>query len=179
MNGLAEKMKSAGVDTIGARLTAVCVEAIRRHPDSPSDAWHYVGSVFGHEFVRGLMGDMRGSCIGGSRLDALIEGIAPKNRHTKVGLAAANKPYEPRLIPQERIEKRRELEQIVRSKYKNSSGVSWSEVSWHELVALGRDGKEAAALLAACSSDVPNDGRTVGDVLGVKQTDAIIAAVRG
>jgi hypothetical protein len=83
------------------------------------------------------------------------------------------------VIPPERLEKRRELQHIVRSKYKNSSDVAWSDVGWHELNSLKRDGAEATALLAAGPAHVPNDGRTAGQVLGVKQIDQIIAGVRG
>jgi hypothetical protein len=43
---------------------------------------------------------------------------------------------------------------------------------------LQRDGVEAKALLAAGPAGVPNDGRTVGDVLGVPAVDQIIKAAR-
>lgn len=164
MNALAEKLTVAGVDTIGARLTAVCTEALRRYPDSIMDAWRHVGIAFGHEFMGGLVDDMRGG------RPAVPHKIDPPR--------AAPIPYRARVIEPERLKKRRELQQIVRSKYQNSAGVAWSDVSWHALSALSRDGNEAVALLAAFSSDVPNDGRTVGDVLGVQRVDEIIAKAR-
>lgn len=173
MNAFAEKMKDAGVDTIGARLTTACTEAIRRHPDSVVDAWRYVGATFGHEFVRGLMNDMQ-------RISPVqAPQSSPPTPLSKGNHAMANPaPYKPRVIPQERLEKRRELQQIVRSKYQNSGGIAWSDVGWHELRLLQRDGGEAAALLAASPGDIPNDGRTVGNVLGIKKTDEIIAQFR-
>lgn len=170
MNAMAEQLKAAGVDTIGARLTAVCTEAIRHHPESAADAWRYVGAVFGHEFVRSLMNDMqRNSPAKEPKSSPLL-----LDNHERASTA----PYKPRVIPQERLEKRRQLQQIVRSKYKNSGDVPWSDVGWHELSGLQRDGREANALIAAGPASVPNDGRSVGDVLGVKQVDAIIAEVR-
>jgi hypothetical protein len=186
MNALAEKLKSAGVDTIGARLTTACTEALRRHPDSVVDAWQYVGAVFGHEFVRGLMDDMKGTASTPApaqvKIEPGIESKMPEYRYqaedNRTGNTTTSVPYTPRVIPPERLEKRRELQRIVRSKYKNSGNVAWSDVSWHELHGLQRDGKEANALLAAGPANVPNDGRTVGDVLGIKETDEIIGQLR-
>lgn len=171
MNAFAEKLQAAGVDTVGARLTAACTEAIRRHPESAVDAWRYVGAVFGHEFVRLLMKDMQN-----------VPAQEPKSPPTPLSKGnhamASPVPYKPRVIPQERLEKRRELQQLVRSKYRNSADVPWSDVGWHELNGLKRDGNEATALLQASPANVPNDGRNVGDVLGIKKTDEIIAHVR-
>lgn len=172
MSAMAEKMRAAGVDTIGARLTAACTEAIRRHPDSVVDAWRYAGATFGHEFVRAIMSDMQKSA-------PQKEQRSPATPLSSGNHAMASPaPYKPRVIPPERLEKRRELQQFVRSKYKNSGGICWSDVGWHELTLLKRDGKEAEALLAACGSQVPNDGRTVGDVLGIKKVDEIIEQAR-
>lgn len=171
MNAFAEKLQAAGVDTVGARLTAACTEAIRRHPESAVDAWRYVGAVFGHEFVRLLMKDMQNVPV--------QEPKSPPTPLSKGNHAMASPaPYKPRVIPQDRLEKRRKLQQLVRSKYKNSGGIAWSDVGWHELTLYGRDGLEANALLAAAPAAIPNDGRTVGDVLGIKRTDEIIAKVR-
>lgn len=164
MTAMAEKLKDAGVDTIGAALTAACIEGLRQHPDSVIEAWHYAGSVFGHEFVRGLMRDMQGS--------SPVKSV-PSNHSV-----AGSKAYQPRVIPPERLERRRELQRIISSKYKNSANIAWSDVGWHELSALKRDGLEAAALLAAGPATVPNDGRSVGDVLGIKRTDEIIEQLR-
>jgi hypothetical protein len=169
MNAIAKKLKEAGIDTIGARLTTICTEAIRRHPDSVVDAWRYVGAMFGHEFVRGIMQDM------GAKEREQMSPLRDNQAQQQVGVTA---PYKPRVIPKERLEKRRELQQIVRSKYRNSNGIAWSEVGWNELVANVRDGNEAQALLAAAPANVPNDGRKVGDVLGIKRIDEIIEAVR-
>lgn len=172
MNAMAEKLKAAGVDTVGARLTAACTEGIRHHPDSVVDAWRYVGAIFGHEFVRLLMKDMQNNA-------AAQEPKSPPTPFSSGNHAMASPaPYKPRVIPQERLEKRRELQQIVRSKYKNSGNIAWSDVGWHELHALKRDGVEAKALLEAGPANIPNDGRTVGDVLGVQRIDQIIKAVR-
>lgn len=172
MNAFSEKLKDAGVDTVGARLTAACVEAIRRHPDSAVDAWRFAGASFGHEFVRGLMNDMQ-------RNAPQIEQKSPSTPLSRGNHAMANPaPYKPRVIPPERLEKRRELRQVIRSKFKNSGDVPWSDVGWHELNGLKRDGKEAIALLEAGPQNVPNTGMTVGDVLGIKKTDEIIAQVR-
>jgi hypothetical protein len=184
MSDLAEKMKDAGVDTIGAQLTAICVEAIRRHPHSVVDAWRWSGETYGHQFIRKLMSDMQGNAPTSKAFDKIAAGL---NEALDIARGFTEpsrlpvptpKPYQPRVIPQERLEKRRELRQIVRSKYMNSGGISWSDVSWHELSGLKRDGAEAEALLAACASQVPNDGRTVGEVLGIKRTNEIIAAMR-
>lgn len=192
---LAEKLKDAGVDTIGAQLTAVCTEAIRQHPDSVIDAWRYVGAVFGHEFVRGLMSDMQPK----------VQTVEPKKAFDKIsaglsealdiarGTAEPSKFHVPtpkpdkrflappsasHVITHERLKKRREIGQLVRSKYMNSGGIAWSDVGIHESHGLIRDGKEAAALLQACGPNVPNDGSTYGDILGSKRVDEIIAQVR-
>lgn len=171
MNAFAEKLKAAGVDTIGARLTTACAEALRRHPESVVDAWRHVGAVFGHEFVRSLMKDMQ-----------TAPGAKPRSPPTPLSKGnhamAAPAPYKSRVIPNERLEKRRELQHIVRSKYKNSGDVPWSDVGWHELAGLRRDGQEAIALMDAGPQNVPNDGRNVGDVLGIKRVDEIVGKVR-
>jgi hypothetical protein len=187
MTAMAEKMNEAGVDIIGARLTAACIEAIRSHPDSVVDVWRTVGASFGHEFVRALMNDMQPKvqtveprkafdkiAAGLNEALAVASGIAePSKLHIP-----APKPYQPRVIPPERLEKRRELQQLIRSKYKNSGGVAWSEVGWHELHGVKRDGTEAKALLEAGPANVPNTGQTVGQVLGVQRVDEIIMSVR-
>lgn len=177
MNAFVEKMKDAGVDTVGARLTTTCIEAIRRHPDNIVDAWRYVGATFGHEFVRSLIADMqpKGQTIETKFHRAPASLLSPRNNTISSPSPA---PYKPRVISPERLEKRRELRQIVRSKYQNSGGIAWSDVGWHELSALKRDGVEAQALLDACQAAVPNDGRTVGDVLGIKMVDEIIGKAR-
>jgi hypothetical protein len=187
MNALAEKMKAAGVDTVGARLTTACTEALRKYPDSAVEAWRYVGAVFGHEFVRGLMDDMKGPPVKPSldqevriepgELPTMSEYLA-RCEVNRTSNAAFSQPYKPRVIPPERLEKRRELQRIIRSKYKNSGDVAWSDVGWHELQGLKRDGAEARALLEAAPASVPNDGRSVGDVLGVKRVDEIIGQIR-
>lgn len=171
MNAMAEKLKEAGVDTVGAKLTAMCTEAIRRHPDSVVDAWRFVGASFGHEFVRGLMNDMQ-------RNLPQKEQKSPPTPLSRDNHSLGGATYKPRVIPPERLEKRRELRQIIRSKYKNSGDVAWSDVGWHELNGLKRDGTEAMALLKAGPANVPNDGRSVGDVLGIQRVDEIIGAVR-
>jgi hypothetical protein len=168
VNAMAEKLKEAGVDTIGARLTAACTEAIRQYPGSIAEAWRFVGVTFGHEFVRGLMKDMQ-------RNEPQIEQTSPPVHAIGV---PEQKPHQTRVIPPERLEKRRELRQVIRSKYKNSGDIAWSDVGWHELHGLKRDGVEARALLDAAPGNVPNDGRSVGEVLGVKRVDEIIGAVR-
>lgn len=172
MTGLTEKLKEAGVDTVGALLTAACTEAIRRHPESAVDAWREVGRTFGHEFVRGLMQDMQGNL---SAKEPSSPPTFPSRDNHRIGSPA---PYKPRIIPPERLEKRRQVQQFIRSKYRNSGDVPWSDVGWHELSGLKRDGKEAQALLDAGPANVPNDGRSVGDVLGVKKVDEIIAEAR-
>lgn len=171
MTMLAEKLKSAGVDTIGAKLTAAVTDGLRHHPDSVVDAWRYAGAVFGHEFARELMRDMKGAAIGNEQKSPLSP--LQKDNHS-----IASKPYTPRVISKETIERRRKLQEAIRSKYKNSGGISWSEVTWHELTALARDGKEATALYKAGPANIPNDGRTVGDVLGAKRIDEIIGELR-
>lgn len=174
MNALSEKMKDAGVDTLGARLTTVCVEAVRQYPGSIAEAWRFVGAAFGHEFIRGLMNDMQRNTPAPAQEPKSPPTPLSKGNHSMASPA----PYKPRVIPAERLEKRRQLQQIVKSKYKNSGDVPWSDVGCHEALGLMRDGREVEALLAACPSDLPNDGRTFGDVLGAKRVDEIIAQVR-
>lgn len=164
MTMLAEKLKDAGADTVGARFTSACVNALRS-TRSPLEAWESVGRSFGLEFLSGLERDIRGA--------AHVEPVLVAS--TNIGI---QKPYQPRAIAPERMETRRKIEEVVRSKFKNSLGVFWSDVGWHELSALQRDGSEAAALLAAGPASVPNDGRNVGQVLGVKEVDRIIGALR-
>lgn len=183
MTILAEKLKEAGADTIGAQLTAACTQAARLHPNDPEAAWRSVGISFGHAFIRGIMTDMSPAPGPERQLSArsidwkpMDMGLA--NASVRFDRAPVIKPYQPKVIAPERLEKRRELRNIVRSKYKNSGDVAWSDVGWHELHALKRDGVEAQALLADGPANVPNDGRSVGDVLGVKRIDEIIKRVR-
>lgn len=163
MTMLAEKLKDAGADTVGAQFTAVCTQALRDHPSNLMEAWRTIGLAFGYEFLRGLAADMRGET--GDRVPASV---------TPMPVAPKKPP-----LRKEIIEKRERVEHVIRSRFKNSAGIAWSDVGWHELPALARDGKEAASLLQAGPANVPNDGRTVGQVLGVKQTDAVIEAMRG
>lgn len=166
MTALAEKLKEAGADTLGAKLTTACIDAIRLNPKSVEAAWRHVGLAFGHSLIRGLMDDMQPP-------------RAARAERERVSRGPERAPIgQPVVIPAERIEKRRQLQAIVRSKYKNSGNVSWSDVGWHELTALERDGMEARALLREGPANVPNDGRTVGDVLGIKRTDEIIGSLR-
>lgn len=156
MTALAEKLKAAGVDTVGARLTDVCIEGLRLYPDSLIKAWAHVGMSFGYDFLRDRAKDM---------------GLPDVPERSF-------RPIQPRIVTSEQLERRRQLKEVVRSKFKNSAGVAWSDVSWHELPALARDGNEAVALLTAGPAGVPNDGRTVGQVLGIRRTDQIIKAAR-
>ena len=156
MTALAEKLKRAGADTVGARVTTLCVEALRLHPDNLIKAWSHVGSSLGYDLLRDLAKDM---------------GLPNIPDHQPL-------PFRPRIVPPERLERRQNLREVIRSKYKNGAGIAWSDIGWHELPALTRDGKEAAALLKAGPASIPNDGRTVGQVLGVKRTDQIIKSLR-
>lgn len=170
MSALAEKLKSAGVDTVGARLVAECTQAIRVYQD-PWKAWQHVGSVFGHDFIRSLMGDMQN--VPGTAAREASQNSAPvasSNPAPDVSIS----PYKPR-APDPKVA---DIVRRARSKYFNSGGIAWSDVSLVELTALKRDGGEAEALLNACPHDTPNDGRTLGDVLGIKMVDQIIAQVR-
>ena len=190
MSGLAEKMKSAGVDTIGARLTTVCIEGLRLSPNNARQAWDHAFNEFGRHFVMGIIEDMASAPTQTEKLirDTQSQPVAiepfirfdPDKSPSKIFREETSiKPYQPRVIAPERLEKRREFQQIVRSKYKNSGGVVWSDVGWHELHGLKRDGAEAKALLDSGPANVPNTGGTVGDILGVKRVDEIIAMVRG
>ena len=185
MTALAEKLKEAGADTTGAKFTAICTDALRRHPDNLGAAWADVGASFGLGFLRGLQSDMRAhepaavpkfkAAYGGSARNSMgaISKVNP------IWLQPEEpKPYQPRVIPQARIERRQQLQEVVRSKFKNSANVAWSDVGWHELSAMSRDGVEARALLNAGPAAVPNDGRKVGDVLGVKKIDEIVGNIR-
>lgn len=157
MSALAEKLKKAGADTVGAQLIAACTQEIQQGMRDPATVWRRVGALFGQQLVSIIMADM--------------------------GLASTvsqptSAPHPPVVLSPERLENRRKLREVVRSKYKTSAGVSWSDVGWHELPALQRDGKEAAALLARGPANVPNDGRTVGQVLGIAQVNKIVEGVR-
>lgn len=175
MTALAEKMEKAGVDTLGAKLTTACIEGLRHWPNNPRMAWDYAFKEIGREFVMGLMADMAPTAA--SPAAPISEPPGRWITGTEL-MAAGSQVDKPRVIPPERLEKRRQLQQVVRSKYRNSADVPWSDVGWHELYGLKRDGAEATALLAAGPANVPNDGRRVGDVLSVQTVDAIIKAVR-
>jgi hypothetical protein len=155
MTAFAEKLKAAGVDTIGAKLTAAVSDGLRKHPNNPVDAWTYAGFIFGHVFTQGLMMDMKGSAN-----------------------SLPVKPYQPRVISEETVNRRRKQVASIRSKYKNSGGIFWSDVGYHELHGLARDGKEAKALLDACPANIPNDGRTIGKILGAARIDKIVGDIR-
>lgn len=167
MTAFAEKLKEAGADTLGAQLITVLTDGVRRHPDSVVDAWRHAGAIFGYELARKIMKDM-----------GHMQGKEKKSPSTPLSSATQYIAPKSRVIPKERIEQRRKLQEIIRSKYRNSGGIPWSDVGWHELNGLKRDGKEAKALLAAGPANVPNVGKTVGEVLGVAHIDEIIAAVR-
>lgn len=137
-------------------FSGVCEEAVKLHPNDVAAAWEFVGKAFGHDFLRSL---------GKSSL-------APRAE-------CAPKPYLPRIaLSPERFERRMELRKAVRSRYSNSVGVAWSDVIWADLPGLHRDGVEANALLAAAPGNIPNDGSTVGDMLGVHRVDEIIEKLR-
>lgn len=157
MTTLAEKLQNAGIDTLGARITNTCVEGLRLYPDNLRSAWAHVGSSYGYGLLRDLAKDM---------------GLP------EIPAGTLQSTYRTRAISAERVKQKQKLQEFVRSKYKNSGGVAWSDVPWHELPGLARDGKEASALLQASPASVPNDGRTVGQVLGVKKVDEIVKAVR-
>lgn len=157
MTALAEKLQSAGIDTLGARITNICIEGLRLYPDNLRSAWAHVGSSYGYDMLRALAKDM---------------GLP------EIPAGTLQPAYRTSAITPDRVELKQKMREFVRSKYKNSGGVAWSDVAWHELPALTRDGKEASALLQASPAAVPNDGRTVGQVLGVKKVDEIIKAVR-
>lgn len=179
MTVIAEKLRAAGADTVGAQLTTACVDAIRSHPDNVEAAWRQVGAVFGYDLIKSLMRDMTPDTKKGFGSQFASGEKKIQSAPVKIGETQYTAfEYKPRVIPAERLEKRRQLRELVRSKFKNSNGVSWSDVGWHELTALQRDGAEAKALLEAGPANVPNDGRTVGDVLGVKRTDEIIGKFR-
>lgn len=158
MTALAEKLKTAGADTVGARVTTTCIEALRLYPDNVVKAWAHVGTALGYDLLRVLAKDM---------------GLP------KPTMPQTVQPIRPRLVEPKKAERLRELQKVVRSKFSNSAGVAWSDVGWHELHALARDGKEARVLLKAGPAAVPNDGRTVGQVLGIRRVDQLITAARG
>lgn len=171
MNAMSEKLEEAGVDTIGARLTAACVEAIRRHPDSAVDAWRFAGASFGHEFIRGIMSDMQ-------RGVPQIEQRSPPAHALGV---PAPKPYQPRVIPPERLEKRRALQQVVRIQfgYKTADNTDWADVGAHELDGMDRDGAMARAVKARIGVLTNEDRfRTVGDLMTAKQFNEVVDQVR-
>lgn len=194
MTALAEKMKSAGVDTIGSRLTANACDAIRNDADeSVVNIWNAVGRSFGYEFIRGLMADMKQDRVPPAspvnavatsyreQSQASVSSAWPPARAFPITVETFKplaKPYQPHVIPKERIEKRSELRKAV-EKYFTSGGTPWLKVGWHELVAYARDGNESAALLAAGPASVPNDGRDVEAVLGRKAAEKILEKVRG
>ena len=169
MTALAEKLKRAGYDTFEARFAVLATEAIRAHPHSVVEAWKLIGEKFGFEYLRERMKDMKGG---------KAERSPPNPLAVSNPAICSPKPYTPRIISKERVEQRRRQADAVRSKFKNSGGIYWSEVGWHELFGLARDGVEANALLAAGPANVPNDGRTVGNVLGAERIDKIIKEVR-
>lgn len=146
-------------DIAADSFVRACAEAVERHPGDAVNAWRHVGAVFGYQFLR--------------RFAAAL-----KDDKKVPAQQVTQRPYGPRKITPERIERRERLQEIVRSKYKNSAGVAWSDVCWNQLRQLSRDGLEAGALLQASPQVAPNDGRTVGDVLGVSAVNKIIGALR-
>lgn len=154
MSALAEKLKAAGADTVGARITCLGVEGLRLYHGRIGAVWAYIGAAYGYDLIAELAKDMK----------------LPELKPAQVSGARGASPQD--------ISVRKKLQELVRSKYKNSTGIAWSEVGWHELRAMARDGSEASALLDAGPANVPNDGRTVGQVLGVKTVDKIIEMAR-
>lgn len=179
MNALAEKMKDAGVDTIGARLTATCVEAIRRHPENVTDAWRFVGATFGHEFIRGIMADMQPK---GQTIEPQFHPApsSPSPRNNTIA-SPAPAPYKPRVIPPERLEKRRELQQIVRIQfgYKLGDGTDIAQLGVHELDVVDRDGAMVRAVKARIGVLTNEDRfKKVYEVMTQKQFNEVLDQVR-
>lgn len=172
MKAIAEKLEKAGYDTFAARFAVTATEALRRHPRSIADAWRYMGETFGFEYLRGLAEDMAGgkpSNPAPRQTDGTVF-VPPQSRPVT--------PYRPREISKERAARRQKLLEVVRSKYKCYDGRWWSEVGVHELPAMARQGKEAAALLASLPANLPNDGRSLGDVLSAQSIDAAVERAR-
>lgn len=161
-------MTSAGTifvddDRVADRLSHACVEALERHPYDVVNAWRHVGAIFGYQFIQRLGASPK-------------EDRQPQKALREIVHHASS--YRSREIAPERLERREIIREIVRSKYKNSAGIAWSDVLWIKLHELSRDGDEARALLEAHPQSVPNDSRTVGDVLGTDAINKIIADLR-
>lgn len=179
MTAIAEKLKAAGVDTFEARFAVLAIEALRAHPDNIEAAWRLIGERFGHQYLRERAKDMRGPKKEAfERLaEAAREAVSVARGETQP--LNTPKPYVSRVVSLKKTAARREkLFERVRSKFKCHDGRYWSEVGWHELAGMTRQGAEARALLAAGPANVPNDERTIADVIGVTKIDQIIIGAR-
>lgn len=177
MNAMTEKLREAGADTVGARLTTACIEAVRRHPENIVDAWRFVGATFGHEFIRGIMADMQPK---GQTIEPQFH-PAPSSPLPRNNTISSPAPYKPRVITLERLEKRRELQRIVQIKfgYKTSDGTDWAQIGAHELDGMDRDGAMARAVKARIGILTNEDRfRTVGDLMTAKQFEEVADQVR-
>ena len=171
MTAFAKKMKEAGVDTFSAQFYNMAVDALRKNSDARK-AWDILGDKFGYEYMVRVKRDMSGTT-------ETANGTTANNPRKPT--PSIEKPYRPRVIAPETIDRRRKLREATRkilSKYRCYDGRSYSEVGIHESGGMERQGREMAALRAALPAYVPNDGRTFGDVLTTAQIDAIIEDVR-
>lgn len=170
MTMFAEKLKDAGADTIGSRLTVAVTAAIRAQPQAnPESVWRAIGVTFGHDFVNSVMADMgfyppepRDDATHSEHFGALARPISFR-------------PHKPRMVAPAPVERRAKLAEVVRSKFKTSAGISWSDITPQAGIAMERDAKENAILRAALPAALPNDGRTYGQILGVAQVDKLLA----
>lgn len=179
MSVLAEKLQSAGFNAEEAAL----MSALSRYLNNGGSLGR-LQEIMEAVALRMKKGKLD---LGGAKptpaLGSLLSPI-PEDQWKKSGLVEERggsprmqnvKPYKPREALAERIERLRPLQEIIRSKFKTSDGRHWSDITPHEANAMSRDGVEAKALLAAIPVGQPNDGKSFGDILGVKGVDRILS----
>lgn len=131
MTLLADKLKAAGADTFEARFVVFTVEALRLHPDSVSKAWMHIGAVFGHEYLRLILSDMKA-------------GDLPKRKAAEPILIQRTPPA--KLSPEKKAKIDKAVQkavEILTFGYKVADGRDWADVGAHELDSLDRDGSMA------------------------------------
>jgi len=181
MTLLADKLKNAGADTLGAEFISRLTEAVRRYPDSVVDAWRCLGDMWGYAKARQVMKDMSG-------LDGKEKHSPPTPLSAERAVPISGKPirlpspkpYQPRVKPDPaRIEIAKEkVIKIIHSQFKSRAGIWWSEYTYQGLQAEKFDGLEADAVIAIWPAGHRNDGTKAGEAIGIKKIDKAIAAFR-
>lgn len=148
MTAIGDKLKDAGVDTLGAKITTLVIEGIRFYPNSVVDVWRFVGERVGYDLIRIVMKDMGVDRRGPEKspMSPLGNDAQPVGGGPKKSLDDYRRERERR--EKEKAERdKRKARVIVMFKSKTYDGRDWAEVGAHELPGMARQGGIARELI--------------------------------